>query len=71
MPAVRSAFWIGHNLLFRGESVRATGWFARGERLLEQEQDCVERGYLLIPVWGSRWAAATTTLGTRRRSRRL
>ena len=51
LPAVRSAFWIGHNLLFRGESVRATGWFARGERLLEQEQDCVERGYLLIPVW--------------------
>jgi DNA-binding CsgD family transcriptional regulator len=52
LPAVRCAFWIGHNLLFRGESVRATGWFARAERLLERDgQDCVERGYLLIPVW--------------------
>jgi hypothetical protein len=23
------AFWIGHNLLLRGETVRATGWLAR------------------------------------------
>jgi DNA-binding CsgD family transcriptional regulator len=30
---------------------RATGWFARAQRLLEREaRDCVERGYLLIPV---------------------
>jgi DNA-binding NarL/FixJ family response regulator len=50
--AVRCAFWIGHNLLFSGERARASGWFARGHRLLEGvEQDCVERGYLLIPVW--------------------
>jgi len=52
LPAVRCAFWIGHNLLFRGENVRASGWFGRAERLLETGgQDCVERGYLLIPVW--------------------
>src|SRR5512133_3416001 len=25
--AARCAFWIGHNFLFRGDSVRATGWF--------------------------------------------
>jgi len=50
-PAVRCAFWIGHNMLFRGDHARASGWFARAERLLEGASDCVERGYLLIPVW--------------------
>jgi DNA-binding NarL/FixJ family response regulator len=51
-PAARCAFWIGHNVLFRGERGRASGWFSRGRRLLEAvEQDCVEHGYLLIPVW--------------------
>jgi DNA-binding CsgD family transcriptional regulator len=51
-PAVRCAWWIGHNLLFRGQRARASGWFSRGQRLLEGiERDCVERGYLLIPVW--------------------
>lgn len=46
--AVRCSFWIGHNLLFRGEASRAAGWFARGQRLLEREPaDCVERGYVL------------------------
>jgi DNA-binding NarL/FixJ family response regulator len=51
-PAARCAFWIGHNLLFRGERGRANGWFSRGRRLLETvAEDCVERGYLLIPVW--------------------
>ncbi len=50
--AARCAFWIGHNLLFRGERGRASGWFSRGNRLLEGvDEDCVERGYLLIPVW--------------------
>ena len=61
--AARCAFWIGHNLLFRANTARATGWFARAQRLLERDaQDCVERGYLLIPVWldqmaerGLRW----------------
>jgi DNA-binding CsgD family transcriptional regulator len=49
--AARCAWWIGHNLLFRGETARASGWFGRGDRLLEREgRDCVERGYLLIPV---------------------
>jgi DNA-binding CsgD family transcriptional regulator len=49
--AARCTWWIGHNLLFRGETARANGWFGRGDRLLEREgRDCVERGYLLIPV---------------------
>ena len=50
--AVRCGFWIGHSFLFRGELARGTGWFARAQRLLESfGRDCVERGYLLIPVW--------------------
>jgi DNA-binding CsgD family transcriptional regulator len=49
--AARCAWWVGHNLLFRGETAPARGWFARGQRLLDREdRDCVERGYVLIPV---------------------
>jgi DNA-binding CsgD family transcriptional regulator len=49
--AARCAWWVGHNLLFHGETAPARGWFARGQRLLEREErDCVERGYLMIPV---------------------
>jgi DNA-binding CsgD family transcriptional regulator len=52
LSALRCAFWIGHSMLFRGDAVRASGWFGRAQRLLETPaQDCVERGYLLIPVW--------------------
>ena len=50
--AVRCGFWIGHNFMFREESARGSGWFARAQRLLDTiEHDCVERGYLLIPQW--------------------
>jgi DNA-binding CsgD family transcriptional regulator len=51
LPAVRCAFWIGHNLIFRGENSPAMGWFARAQRLLEREEEAsVEHGYLLIAV---------------------
>jgi DNA-binding NarL/FixJ family response regulator len=51
LRAVRSAFWLGINLVMQGEMSRATGWFGRAQRMLErEEEDCVERGYLLIPV---------------------
>jgi DNA-binding CsgD family transcriptional regulator len=50
--AVRCGFWIGHSFLFRGERARATGWFARSQRVLDGVAgECVERGYLLIPAW--------------------
>jgi DNA-binding NarL/FixJ family response regulator len=50
--AARCTWWLGHNMLFRGDSVRAEGWFAIGRRLLDEaELDCVERGYLLAPTW--------------------
>ncbi len=66
--AVRCAFWLGLRLLFRGETGRATGWLARAKRLIEcEERDCVEAGYLLLPVvqqhidageWEAAYAAA-------------
>lgn len=47
--AVRCAFWLGVHLLLRREAARASGWFARAQRLLEREVgECVERGYLLV-----------------------
>jgi hypothetical protein len=49
--AVRCAFWIGIVLAIRGEMGAATGWLGRAQRLLEREQgECVEQGYLLMPV---------------------
>jgi DNA-binding CsgD family transcriptional regulator/tetratricopeptide (TPR) repeat protein len=49
--AVRCAFWIGINHARRGEMGPASGWLGRAQRLLErQEGECVEQGYMLIPV---------------------
>ena len=48
--AVRCAFWLGFRLFLRGEVGRATGWFARAQRLLEGDGECAEQGYLLVPV---------------------
>ena len=48
--AARCAFWIGTNLALRGQLGPATGWLGRSHRLLEGEGDCVEHGYLLLPV---------------------
>jgi len=50
LRAARCAFWIGINLLLRGERGPAAGWFGRAGRLVEREgSDCVERGFLLLP----------------------
>lgn len=52
LAAVRIAFWIGHSLLFRGQSVAAAGWFARAQRMFDEcGEDGAERGWLLIPTW--------------------
>jgi DNA-binding CsgD family transcriptional regulator/tetratricopeptide (TPR) repeat protein len=49
--AVRCAFWLGFRVLMRGEMGRASGWFARGQRLLGRDaHECAEQGYLLQPV---------------------
>jgi DNA-binding CsgD family transcriptional regulator len=48
--AARCAFWLGFHLINQRELAQASGWLARANRLLEHEQECAERGYLLIPV---------------------
>lgn len=51
LRAVRCAFWLCINLAIRGEMARASGWLGRAQRLLQREEsDCVERGYLLMPI---------------------
>ena len=58
LRAARSAFWLGMRLASLGEIGRATGWLARAERLIEGEgRDCVEAGYLLLPVMHRHLAA--------------
>lgn len=47
--AARCAFWSGLTLLLRGDTAQATGWLARAQRLVE-DHDCVEHGYLLLPI---------------------
>ncbi len=48
--AARCAFWIGIHLAMRGQMGPGTGWLGRAQRMLEGEEDCVEHGYLLMPV---------------------
>jgi DNA-binding CsgD family transcriptional regulator len=51
LAAVRAAFWQFFLLYGAGENARAFGWSARARRLLEDSGvDCVERGFLLLPV---------------------
>ena len=49
--AARSATRLAFGLLQRGNIAPASGWFARAERLLDEANlnNCVVRGYLLIP----------------------
>jgi DNA-binding CsgD family transcriptional regulator len=47
--AARAAFWLGFRLVHL-EPSRGQGWLARAERCLERAaEDCVERGYLMLP----------------------
>src|SRR5262245_22425770 len=46
--AARAAFWLGMRLMVAGEVGRGSAWLGRAERLIEGQDDCVERGYLLI-----------------------
>jgi DNA-binding NarL/FixJ family response regulator len=51
LAAARSAGWLGMTLAIRGEMGPASGWFGRAQRLVEREgRDCVEQGWLLVPV---------------------
>jgi ATP/maltotriose-dependent transcriptional regulator MalT len=49
--AARYAFWLSFLLMNRGEMAQAGGWLSRARRLLDDHrEDCVEEGYLLLPV---------------------
>jgi DNA-binding CsgD family transcriptional regulator len=49
--ALRCAFWVGIHLAQRGEMGGSGGWLGRAQRLLEEQgADCVEAGYLLLPL---------------------
>lgn len=49
--AARSAFWLGLTLMFMGRGGPSMGWMSRTERILEASaSDCVERGYLFLPL---------------------
>jgi DNA-binding CsgD family transcriptional regulator/tetratricopeptide (TPR) repeat protein len=55
--AAWSAFSLGMVLINRGEMAQGAGWWARAQRVLdEHEHDCVERGWLLIPLGLRRYA---------------
>ena len=57
LRAVRCAAWIVMNLAIRGEIGPATGWLGRAQRLIADEGECAERGWLLIPSVFQREAA--------------
>ncbi len=48
--AARCAGWLSFIFQLRGDRSQASGWLSRARRLLESESDCVEKGYLLLPV---------------------
>jgi DNA-binding CsgD family transcriptional regulator len=51
LAAARNAGWLGMTLAIRGELGPASGWFSRAQRLVEREgRECVEQGWLLVPV---------------------
>jgi DNA-binding NarL/FixJ family response regulator len=47
--AARAAFWLGFDLLLRGEEVRASGWLARAERTAADAPSGASAGLLLLP----------------------
>lgn len=55
---------MGITLLLRGDEAHGVGWLARAGRLLEDGLlDCVEQGYLLVPVGLQNFAEGDPTAG--------
>lgn len=49
--AARCAGWMGMQLMFLGEPARAGGWFARGQRLVDElAEPSAVQGLLLVPM---------------------
>jgi DNA-binding CsgD family transcriptional regulator len=64
--AARCAFWLAIVLMHHGERARAGGWITRARELLEHpHQECVEHGYLLLPLALQRVFAGDATGGYR------
>ena len=65
--AFRCAYWVGLDLARRGDMGAANGWLTRARRLADRRgEDCVEAGYMLLPVVFEReavgeWDAAART----------
>lgn len=60
--AVRCAYWLAISHLNRGELAHGGGWLTRAQRLLDEgHHDCVEQGYLLMPVARQHLAAGDYT----------
>jgi DNA-binding NarL/FixJ family response regulator len=50
LRAARAAFWLGMRLMSLGQTARGSGWLARAQRLVEGNPDCVECGYMRLPL---------------------
>jgi len=48
--AARCALQLGITLMINGDLAQSGGWLSRAGRLLEEAPDCVEKGYMLLPV---------------------
>jgi DNA-binding NarL/FixJ family response regulator len=48
--AARCTFWLALTHAARGDSAQAAGWVRRGERLLRDQAETAEHGYLLVPT---------------------
>lgn len=50
--AVRCVFWLGMMFMNAGEMARGSGWLAKGERLLKDDNlsECAEKGLFLVPA---------------------
>ena len=49
--AARCAFWLGFTFMYGGQMAPGGGWLARASTVLDDVgEECVERGYLLIPA---------------------
>ena len=49
--AAKAAFWLGFDLLLRGEEARASGWLARAERAAAEAPSGSTAGLLLLPAF--------------------
>jgi DNA-binding CsgD family transcriptional regulator len=62
------AFWLGLELMLRGEEARGGGWLARAERLAGEAGECAAAGLVLTPRFLAAWsggdAEAARTLAT-------